>query len=204
MARATFRVEGHNLRLNYLGFIGGILAFISLMSPWWSLTLSGSPMGLIVSEEVNLYLYQTRVTTIGVSLSASTNHPWYCLIALAFVVLGGLLGLVGSVIANWRRIMLSLGGIVALFSIIIFAAGLQNQISNGSGFPTGVGLFSSGSYGHLGMHYLSYLSFGFWLALVAAIMMFAALTREPMPEPAETIIPPEPSPLRQRRIARVS
>ena len=185
MARAIFRVEGHNLRLNYLGFIGGILALISLALPWWSLNYSGSPMGSIVSVEGNLYLYQTTVTTIGVSLSASTNHPWYCSIALAFVVLGGLLGLAGSVIANGRRTVLSLGGILALFSIIIFAVGLQNQISNGSGFPAGVGLFSSGSYGHLGMDYSSYLSFGFWLALVAAITMFATLTRERTPESAE-------------------
>jgi len=184
------------LRLNYLGFIGGILAFISLVLPWWAMSISGSAMEINVSDEVTLYLYQTRVTIIGLSVSASTNLPWYCSIALAFVVLGGLLGLAGSVIANGRRIVLSLGAILASFSVIIFAVGLQNQISNGSlvsGLPTGVGLFSSGAYGY-GMDYSSYLSFGFWLALVAAIIMFVALTRERMLEPAETIIPPQPSP----------
>jgi hypothetical protein len=187
------------LKLNYSGFIGGILAFISLVLPWWAMSISSSGQGMNLSDQVTLYLYQTRVTITGISLSASTNLPWYCSVALAFVVLSGLLGLAGSVIANGRRIVLSLGGILALFSIIIFAAGLQSQISNGSlatGYPTGAGLFSSGSYGYFGMSmdYSSYLSFGFWLALVAAIMMFAALTRERVPKPAEAIIPPQPSP----------
>jgi hypothetical protein len=92
--------------------------------------------------------------------------------------------LTSGVIVNRRKIALALAAILALFSIIIFAAGLQNDISNGAMglYPTGASLFSSGSYTYLGtvsVSYSGYLSFGFWLALVAAIIMFAALTRKP-------------------------
>jgi hypothetical protein len=149
-------------------------------------------MGNIFSDQATLYLYQAKVSILGISTGAS--NPWYASTALAFLVLSGLLGLTGSVIANGRRIVLALGGILALFSIIVFAAGLQNDISNGAvgGYPTGASLFSSGSYSLLGMpiSYSAYLSFGFWLALVAAILMFAALKRKP----AEAIPPPQPSP----------
>ena len=174
--------------------IGGILAFFSLVLPWRAMSISSSAMGMAFSDEASLYLYQAKVTIMGISGTASMN-PWYCSTALVFVVIGGLLGLAGSVIANGRRIVLALGGILVLFSIIVFAAGLQNQISNGSlatGYPTGASLFSSGSYSYLGVsiNYSSYLSFGFWLALVATMILFAALTRKP----AEAIPPPQPSP----------
>lgn len=182
----------YHLRPSYLGIIGGILAFISLVLPWWAVSISSSAMGNIFSDQATLYLYQAKVSILGISTGAS--NPWYASTALAFLVLSGLLGLTGSVIANGRRIVLALGGILALFSIIVFAAGLQNDISNGAvgGYPTGASLFSSGSYSLLGMpiSYSAYLSFGFWLALVAAILMFAALKRKP----AEAIPPPQPSP----------
>jgi hypothetical protein len=182
------------LKPNYLGFIGGILALITLVLPWWAMSISYSAMGLAYSGGLSLYLYQARATAMGVSATISMNL-WFGWTALTFVVIGALLGLAGSVIAEGRRVFLTLGGILVLLSVVVFAAGLQNQISGGSlatGYPTGVGLFSSSSYSYLGMtiSYSTYLSFGFWLAVVAAIIMFVALTRKPAEPPA----PPEPSP----------
>jgi hypothetical protein len=182
------------LKPNYLGIIGGILAFIALVLPWWVMSISSSVMGTAFSGELSVNLYQATATVMGISTTVSLNL-WFGWTALVFVVIGGLLGLAGSLITSGRRMVLALGGILVLLSIIVFAAGLQNQISSGSlatGYPTGAGLFSGGSYTYLGtsINYSTYLSFGFWLPLVAAIIMFAALTRKP----AEAIPSSQPSP----------
>jgi len=58
-----------------------------------------------------------------------------------------------------------------------------------------VGLFSSGSFtlmGQTSMDYSSYLTFGFWLALVAAIIAFVSSLKHPMAPPAA---PTTPEPL---------
>jgi hypothetical protein len=126
---------------------------------------------------------------VSTAVTAASMNLWFSWTALALVVIGGLLSLAGSVITVKRRILLALGGTLVSLSIIVFAAGLQNQISSWS---VGEGLFSIGSYwSPLGpSSYASYLSFGFWLALVAAIMMFAALMRKP----SKAIPPPPPPP----------
>jgi hypothetical protein len=163
------------------------MAFISLALPWWVVTISTTgPLGITTYDEATLYLYEAKVSITGwrlFGIAIGVTHPWYASTALAFVVLSGLLGLTSDVIANGRKIVLTLGAILALFSIIIFAAGLQNDISNGAVgrfYPTGASLFSSGSYTYLGtlsVNYSGYLSFGFWLALVAAIIMFWSLAK---------------------------
>jgi hypothetical protein len=176
---------------NYLAIIAGILTFVSLALPWWVVTVWYSSMGYF-SDEATLYLYEAKVSVMitkglfimGTS-STGVTHPWYASTALVFLVLGGLLGLTSGVIANKRKIVLTLGLILTLFSLIIFAAGLQNDISNGAMglYPRGASLFSSGSftYSYLAtsINYSGYLSFGFWLSLVAAIIMLVALTRRP-------------------------
>ena len=157
------------------------MAFVSLVLPWWAYSFSSSAMGNSYYDGATLYLYQAKVTIIGIPMTAS--NPWYSSTALAIVVLSGSLGLIGSVVATSRRTIFALSGTLALFSVIVFAAGLQNDISNGAvgGLPRGASLFSSGSYGLFGssFNYSAYLSFGFWLALVAAMVMFAAITKEP-------------------------
>jgi len=164
------------LKPNYIGIIGGILAFISLALPWW--TVSASVMGITVSTD--LYLYQVG-TVSGVTLEA-----WYAWIALAFIIIGGLLGIVGSVTAMGKKLLM-VGGVLALLSIIIFAVGLQMDLSKVA-IP-GLGLFSSVSY--MGGSWSTYLSYGFWLALVAAIIMFVAIRIKP----AEIVpTPPPPTP----------
>jgi len=169
------------LKLNYFGIVGAILAFVSLVLPWWVYSLRSSALGNSVYDGATLYTFQAKVTMIGISTVAS--NPWYSSTALVFLVLGGLAGLIGSVIGKGRRIALALGGILALFSVVVFAVGLQNDISNGvfAGLPKGAFLFSSGSYGvfEAPFNYSTYLSFGFWLAFIAAIVMFAAIAREP-------------------------
>jgi hypothetical protein len=186
------------LKPNYFGILGGILAFISSVLPWWAMHVGGVVTEASYSGQAYVYLYQTTATGLLAPVSASMNL-WFGWTALVLVVIGGWLGVASSVTSRAiRRLLLALGGALLVCSIIVFAAGLQNQISNGTwatGFPqgAGIGLFSSGSYGHPGSatNYSTYLYFGFWLAVIAAIWMFAALTIKPT-DAIST--PPEPSP----------
>jgi hypothetical protein len=147
------------LKANYVGIIGAIIAFISFALPWWSGTSAATNYG-------DVYLYQTTGTA---SMIASLNL-WYGWIALALMIIAGLLGIVSSVTAFGKKLLVG-GGVLALLSIIIFAAGLQMDLSSASGGT--VGLFSApdGS---------AYLSYGFWLALVSAIIMFVAIKTQPV------------------------
>jgi hypothetical protein len=87
------------------------------------------------------------------------------------------LGIVGSLIRRTRMILVA-GGLV-LLSVIVFAAGLRDELSKSAlitGYPI-VGLFSSGIVARY-FNYTTYLSFGFWLALLAAIVMLTASGRK--------------------------
>jgi hypothetical protein len=194
--------EMFRLRPNYLGIIGAILAFVSLVLPWWAMSVSGSASGISYSGQLYLYPYQSTASELGHSVTVSANL-WFGWTALVLVVIGGSLSLAGSVmygllfprdlIARGRRAVLAVGGVLVLLSIIVFALGLQNQLSGSlaTGYPTGVGLFSSSSYSFMGISvgYWTYLTFGFWLALAAAIIIFVAVTRKPADEKP----PPKPS-----------
>jgi hypothetical protein len=173
------------LKPRYLGIAGAIIAFVSYALPWWTTTLS-----LGVS-------YSLYVNEAAASFPASMNL-WYAWTALAVIIIGGVLGILGSLVQSTRLVLL-VGGMLALLSVAIFAVGLQNQLSDlGSSFwgltfsggPT-VGLFSSGSYS--GVDYATYLSFGFWLALISAILMLAACRKRPVTI-GPTAQPPQPVP----------
>jgi hypothetical protein len=162
------------LKINFVGLIGGILAFISLVLPWWTLILSFNG----VSTDISMYPYQISGITF------STNF-WYGWAALALIIVAGILGILASIVIE-RKLVLIIAGAIALLSIIIFAVGLQMdlpQLSSELGI-TDLGLFSSGSFGDLEIswNYSAYLSLGFWLALISAIiMLIAALIKEGKP-----------------------
>jgi hypothetical protein len=184
--------ENDTLKPNIIGIVGGILAFVSLALPWWTLSMSSTIMGMSVSVDVSVYPYQATASALGFSVPADIGI-WYGWVALAFVLIGGLLGIVGSVKLDKAK-LLTIGGVLALLSIIIFALGLYLELAKAppaEGFPA-VGIFASGSYNYEGtsMNYSAYLSFGFWLALVAAIVMFVASRKKPV----EAVAPPPPPP----------
>lgn len=158
------------LKLNYIGIVAGILAFISIALSWWTISVSATG---ITAFSYDVYLYQVA-SIEGIALEA-----WFIYAALALIIVGGILAIVGSVIAKGKMILLG-GGVLALLSIIIFAVGLQMELSK---IPiSGIGLFSSGSIGagEVAMNWSTYLSFGFWIALVAAILCFVAYIKHPM------------------------
>jgi len=171
------------LKLNFVGIIGGILAFVSLALPWWTLTLSAAGY----SVDVSVYPY--RVLAAGVTINMDV---WYGWAALALVVIGGILGILGGVMEYGKKLLVG-GGVLALLSVIVFAVGLQMELPELFTVGiTGVGLFSSGSFTMYEtlINYLSYLSFGFWLALVGAVIMLVASRKRPV----EAVPPPPPQP----------
>jgi hypothetical protein len=187
------RRRRYPLKLNIIGIIGAIIAFISLALPWWTMSISSSMVGISYTGDVSIYPYEARVSAMGFSMAVDLTL-WYGYVAFALVVLGGLLGIVGSV-AQKGRMMLLGGGALALLSIIVFVAGLQLDLSRAlmSGWPV-VGLFGSGTYSPtegLAMNYTAYLSFGFWIALVAGIMMLVASLSK---KPVQAAPPPPPQP----------
>jgi len=170
------------LKANYIGILGAVIAFVSLVLPWWSMTLSSSVVGASFSFDANLYLYQLANSVADFSLANS----WYAWAALALVLIGAILALAGSLMEK-GRMLLAGGGVLEIVAMVIFAVGLMTDLSGIAEF-VGIGLFSNISV--FGANVSTYLSYGFWLALVAAIMMFAASAwrpKETAPIPAAPV-----------------
>lgn len=137
--------------------------------------------------DVSVYPYMASMAGWG----AAATSLWYGWLALALIIVGGLLGIVGGLKPDKTK-LLSYGGALALVSIILFAVGLQIDLLQGT-LGSGYGnmyLFASGSVESAS--YFAYLSFGFWIALAAAIVMFAASKKKPAPVYAA---PPPPPPV---------
>jgi len=177
------------LKLNYIGIVAAIIAFISLALPWWTMSASAGVEVITVRTDVSIYPYKaTASATMGMSATVAMDL-WFGWAALALIVIAGITGIVGSVIVGKTgQMVLIVAGILALLSIIIFAAGLQSELSKAPpvlGLRK-VGLFFSHSWsydGHISEEYSTYLSFGFWLALVSAIITFISLIKHPMAPP---------------------
>jgi hypothetical protein len=141
------------------------------------MALTFSFMGIDQPAYVSLYLYQARTSALGWSPSSHLDL-WFGWFALALVVSGGLLGTVGGLLRQGKMILV--GGVFALASMTVFAVGLQSELWNVPVNPWGYlvpGVFSSGSIALEGLSsvsYMTYLSSGFWIMLVAAIILFAA------------------------------
>jgi len=165
------------MKLNYIGIIGAIIAFVSIALPWW--TVSETSFGFGTTS--NWFLYNAGTSGAGLNL-------WYNWVALLLVILAGIIGLAGSIIPDDKKMLMG-GGILALLSIIIFAAGLQTDLSSHN---STFGVFSSGTMFGVAS-FSTYLSYGFWLTLVAAIIMLVAM-RYPKVGPQAPAPPPSPPP----------
>lgn len=157
------------MKINYIGIVAGILAFISIALPWWTMTFTGG--------DYTVSLYQAKGTAGGVTVDLTNLPPpakslniWYSWAGLALMAIGGILLIVGSVTSMGKKLLAG-GGALGLIAIIIFAVGLQMDISNISDGM--VGLFSAPTGAS------AYLTYGFWLALVSFILGFVAFAMHP-------------------------
>lgn len=166
------------MKINYIGSVAAIIALISLVLPWWTMTISATIGHETATGDLLIYLYKVTISGTEVSMNL-----WFGTAALILLVIGGITGIVGSVIIVKKgKILLVVTGALALLSIIIFAIGLQNELSKAPPIPDFplIGLFSSGTFTYVDetpMQYFTYLTLGFWLALVAAILAFVSMLK---------------------------
>jgi len=109
------------------------------------------------------------------------------------ILIAGILAIVGGLISVKKgKKILVLAGILILFSVVVYTFGLQNELPkmtndlhnypyNLVDFPE-VQLFSSGSYSHPtypipAWNYSSYLYLGFWIDLIATVLVFISANR---------------------------
>lgn len=151
------------MKLNALGLIAAILAFISIVLPWYSITSSYGGINYSLLDFIQ-----------------AITVPWYIWGALALVVIGGLLGLFGSfIIGRNGKNLLVVAGILVILSPIIFAGGYASE---------GAQLFGS----VYGITY--FLSAGFFLALIAGILLFISTKKHPMEAAVAPLAPAAPTP----------
>lgn len=148
---------------NALGIVAAIIAFVSLVPvapylAWWSAS-GPSPTPWTLS------LFPWGVSGSGM---VPPSEYWWGYTAMAFIGLAGVLGLVGSVIGKPGKGVLAVAGLLGLLSVIVFVAGFVMNLPGGSQF-----LFYSGPDGS------AYLYGGFWLALIAALLLFVASAKHP-------------------------
>jgi hypothetical protein len=177
------------LKINIISIIGAIIALIGIVLPWWTMNVTVVATGVNLPYSRSIYLYQTTTTVSGTTVTGQTSL-WYGWAAFVFLVLGALVGIAFSFIQR-ARIMVAMGGILTLLSVTVFAVGLQKDVSTSTIYPPGAGLFSSGNF--FGSNFTTYLSFGFWLALVGAIVMLVASLRKPKTTTPTAIPPPTPA-----------
>jgi hypothetical protein len=165
------------LKPDVISIVGGLLAISSLAFPWWTISVVFHFMGIDQPAYVSLYLYRADTNALGWSRSSHLNlsFGW---VTLALVVSASLLGILGGLLRRTKMVLI--GGSCAIASMIVFVATLQSELLNGPVVPWGFivsGVFSSATIdqGYLSSaSYTAYLSFGFWIALAAAIILLVS------------------------------
>jgi len=172
--------RGMNLKLNYIGIVAAILAFVSLALPWWRFAYSYTMMGISYSYTISLNTWGWSGLPTGAKMTGGWEGFSYG--ALVLVAIGGILGLVGSVQVEKRGKMLLLGaGGLMILSIIVFAVGLMNYLPNVANLDSSYIWYSGSHPGIPGSTLNTMLYVGFWLALVAAILAFISWVKHPIP-----------------------
>lgn len=187
--------------LNKVGIVGGVLALISLLLPWWEMNLNAWEQmnGRVIHyfARLSLFLYKISSENFPAWQTVTIDILHIYFIILPTVVISGALGVAASVGGDGEKekTLLFLAGLLTLFSIILFASSLQNTLSKSPPAPyfllsypgrvppyslapiPKVGLFSQGvfAFENVSISYSSYLSFGFWTAAIAAVVILIAL-----------------------------
>jgi len=171
------------MKVNVIGIASALIAFISLVLPWWTISVSFSGL-LRMSISWDVYTWGIRSPAeIGEAPIVLDFADWYRYVALAMVVAGAIFGLAGSVTVGKKGwTVLAMSGILTILAAIIFVAGLATDpaltdrsigvFENRKLEITFLGLTSSSSLS-------AYLHIGFFLAVIAAILAFISLLKHP-------------------------
>jgi len=175
-----------------MGMIIAILAFITIILPWYSATptLFGETRAAAHASLLDL-VNPARAFSglLGGQAFAQVILPWPIWVALTLIIIGGLLGLIASFIIGGKgKRLLVVAGILVLLSPIIFAIGFASQ---------GIPLFGSVEvlvfvppitlHGTVAL----YLSFGFFFVVIVAVLMFISTKKHPMEAEADSPLSPQ-------------
>jgi len=170
------------MKVNVIGVASALIAFISLVLPWWTISVSFSGL-LRMSFSWDVYTWGIRSSAgIGEAPIVLDFAGWYRYVALAMVVAGAIFGLAGSVTVGEKgRTVLAMSGILTILAAIIFVLGLATDPALTEATPP-IGIFESKDVGIPGFSYSlsAYLHIGFFLAVIAAILAFISLLKHPM------------------------
>jgi len=175
------------MRLNILGCVAAILAFVSILLPWWGMSASLQIGGEIINPSLRVHPWGIATNLTAAEIAAAEipeianitsalgvdeevvlipSWIWYVPTAMALVIVGAVLGLVGSSMTERKgKIFLASAGILMVLSAVIFVVGLSSD--------TGELLFENRT------GFSTYFSLGFLQALVAAVFAFFSLAAEP-------------------------
>jgi len=166
------------LKLNFIGLISAILAFISIILPWYSIFSISTTFNLNLLDFANNFANIAQL--VGGIPGGLTFQTWFIWVALALIIIGGLLGLLVSFIIRGKgKSLIAVAGILVLLSPIIFAVGLASQ---------GCQLFGSATISR-NVTVSFFTSFGFFLAITATILMFISREKHPMEAEAVPLVP---------------
>ena len=73
-----------DLKFDYFGAVGGIMALVSPFLPWWTMTMAIEGLPRVFS----IYTYQATYSVLGEVISVNENL-WYGHAVLALVLAGG-------------------------------------------------------------------------------------------------------------------
>jgi len=174
------------LHVNWVGIVAAITAFISSLVPWWTMTVAHRWLDSGFRGDLFIYLYIVEFVSLLEGVEQPTMSLLYCWIAFAIILSAGSLILIGSMIAKKSgKTVIIVAAALILLSVVIFGAGLSIELSQVTPSPDlpKVGFLSSGSFTFMGMPYFNYSTyptFGFWVALVSAILAFASSIVHPI------------------------
>ncbi len=179
MLTSQSQISGLELRkINYLAIIAGAIALASFVLPWFAGRFSSSD----VNMEFTAYLYQIAGAANSVSQTTFVSI-WFGWVAIAFLLIAAFNSFAGSVsVGKKGQLLILSAGILAILSMVVFAAGLVNSDFVASDInPRYTINYFQNSFGltdeQIDAWYSSSwsISYGFWLALAAGIVAFASL-----------------------------
>ncbi len=169
------------MKANFVGLVAGSTAIVALALSW--LTVSSTAVFEDITMDFTVYLYQVQGIINGTSATTFPNI-WFTLGALALITLTALLCFAGSLLSNRKgKLLLLLAGISAILTVIVFGVGLLNSdYANPHLEPAAaMNLFEANAFGitadeamQSSYDFVWWLGYGFWLALVTAVIAFVA------------------------------
>jgi hypothetical protein len=165
---------GGIMRVNILALVAGVLAFVSLVLPWWVLEVGNE-------TAVTWYVWGPE----GTAPAGDYNFGLGVYVSLALIAVAGILALISGIKADEKRKnLLRTSGVLGVCSVAVFAIAVHLWVNDV--YISVNSLFYSGAYGG-GYDANAYLYLGFFVALAASVLSLVAYVLHPEPAVASVV-----------------